>query len=411
MAIQVVTQVGTSVALSNSVRTQYIANYLRGMAVARLYDQIAVPIGKDMSELSRGSSVQVEFISDMAPGTTAISEVTDITPQALRDATASINPTSRGETLQKSEKLEIQAFTNYNAEWAYKVGKNMMETVDVLARDAACKGSFVIRGGNIARTLLDAGSTGHRADDALFMKASGYIQQFKIPGFVDPKNGQSNWVCIIHPFVYHDILKSGNVVEVAKYQNQSIIFNHELGSLSGFRLVVSPWAKVFYGAGAENATTLGPNGTTLSRAHTALEKTMSLTATSSVGKSGSFLNIGTRETGSTHYANNERVRYVSHSAKVVTFIGEGQNGGLRFDHASGVAVDNRDSAYTMVFAGNDSLAKVYAPSVGEFGQIVGPRYAGSVDQWTQLGWKFYGNYGRLRENGLLRMEVSVSEEA
>jgi N4-gp56 family major capsid protein len=382
------------------------------MKVARLYDQLAVPIGRNMSELKRGSSVQVEFLSDMTPGTSAISEVTDITPQALRDATASVTPTSRAEALQASELIQIQAFTNYNAEWAYKVGKGMMETVDLLARDAACQGSFVIRNGNIARTLLNAGSTGHRADDALFMRASGYIQQFKIPGYVDPKNGSSNWISIMHPFVFHDILKGGNVVAVAQYQNQGIIFNHELGSLSGFRLVVSPWAKVFYGVGAANATTLGDGGTTLSRAHTALEKTMSLTATTSAGKSGSFINIiDTDETGNTHVGTNERVRYVSHSAKVVTFIGEGQNGGLRFDHASGATVDNDDSSYTMVFGGRDSLVKVYAPEVGEYGQIVGPKRDGIVDQFATLGYKFYGNYGRLRENGLIRFEVSVSEEA
>ena len=85
--------------LSNSIRTQYIEDYLEGAEQERLYDQIAAPIGKSMETLQRGSSVQVDFLSDMQPGTTAISEVADITPQALRDATASISPTSRGEAL------------------------------------------------------------------------------------------------------------------------------------------------------------------------------------------------------------------------------------------------------------------------------------------------------------------------
>jgi N4-gp56 family major capsid protein len=408
MTIQVVTAAGGARALTNSIRTQYVADYLRGANVARLYDQLSVPIGRPMSELNRGSDVQHNFLSDMEPGTSAISEVTDLTPQALRDATVSVTPTSRAEALQTSENLQITAYTNFNSEWAYKVGKNMMETVDILARDVATQGDFVIRKGVTARTALDAGSTGHRASQPLFMEYSGYIQQFKIPGFVDAKNGQPNWMAIMHPFVYHDILQSSNVLEVAQYQNQSILFNHELGSLSGFRLVVSPWAKVFYGAGADHATS---NSTTLAVAETALSTTISLASTSSCDK-GAFLNIlDTRETANTHVGTNERVRYVSRSAKVVTIIGEGENGGLRFDHASGVTVSNNDSAYTIVVGGRDSLVKVYAPEVGLFGQIVGPRREGTVDQWWSLGWKFYGNYGRLRENGLLRGEVSVSIEA
>lgn len=405
MAIQVVTSVGTSVALSNSITTQLIADYLEGAMVERLYDQIAMPIGRNMSELERGSSVQVNFLSDMTPGTTAISEVTDITAQTLLDATASITPTSRSEGLKASELLLIEAYTDYKAKMYQRLGKNMMETVDAVARDAACQGSFVIR--DAARTSLSAASTSHRADDALFMEVSGNIQQFKIPGFKDRVNGNPAWPAIMHTFVFHDILKSGVVVDVAKYQNQGIYFNHELGSIGEFRLVVSPWAKVFYGAGTTYGTSCS---TTSSTAVSALDKTISLTSTSSCN-TGAFLNIlDTRETANTHVHTNERVKFVSRSTKVVTLIGEGANGGLRFGHAAGVTVSNNYSAYPIVFGGRDSLAKIYATEVGEYGQIIGPRRSGSADQWVEMFWKWYGGYARLRENGIVRAEVSVSAE-
>ncbi len=105
------------------------------------------------------------------------------------------------------------------------------------------------------------------------------------------------------------------------------------------------------------------------------------------------------------------MKYISRSTNTVTIIGEGASGGLRFDHASGAVVNNNDSVYTIVIGGPDSLAKVYAPEVGEYGQIVGPKKDGILDQWDTLGWKWYGGYGRLRENGLVRLEVSVSNEA
>jgi hypothetical protein len=343
----------------------------------------------------------------MDPGTTAISEVTDITPQALRDAVASITPTSRGEALQASELLLIQAFTDYHAKMANRVGKAQMESVEVLARNAATQGSLVLRGPS-ARTAIDAGSTGHRADDAVFFAASALLQQNKVPGFTDRKNGNPAWPAIMHPYVYHDILRSGNVVAVAQYQNQGILFNHEFGSASGFRLIVSPWAKVFYGAGAPNAQ---PVDTVLGAALNALGVSLTISSTNSI-ENGLYLNIlETRETGNTHAANNERVKYSSAADTAITFVGEGANGGVRFDHASGVTVNNADSVYPIIFGGMDSLAKVYATEIGEFGQIVGPKKSGKLDQWVSLGFKWYGGYGRLRENGLVRYEVSVSAEA
>lgn len=413
MSIQVVTQVGNSVPLTNSVRTQYVEAYLDGLHQRRLYDQLATPIARNMDEISHGTSVQVPFLSDMAVGTTAISEIADVVPQALRDASASVTPTSRGEALQGSEKLLLTVFTDYQRQYAERVGFNAMETIDSLARDAATQGNLVHRDA-ATRATLDAGSTSNRADDQAFMKVSGMLQSLKVPGFVDPAGGTMNWAAIMHPHVYHDILRSGNVVSIGQYQKASILLDHELGMLGPFRLVSSPWAKVFYGAGAANAKAVatelkgdGAGGTI-----PALSKVVTVSVTSSL-EQGKYLNvIETLESGNTHVSNNERVVYVSDTAKVMTFVGEGANGGFRFDHTGGTTtLTNNDSAYSVVFGGPQSLVKVFSPSIGEFGQIVGPKRDGVLEQFYTLGWKFYGGYGRIRENGLVRGEFSVSYEA
>ena len=407
MTIQVVTLSGSSQALSNSVRTQYIENYFEGAMSERIYDQIAAPIGQNMSQLKRGSSVQVEFLSDMPIATSAISEVTDLTPVALRDATASITPTSRANSMQASEKLMNTVFTDYMAKFSKRVGANMMESVDKVAQDAAVKGSFVLRAA--VRGSIDAGTTGHRASETDFLEASGYLQSFRIPGFVDRVNGNPAYPAIMHPYVFHDILSeaSGNILAVAQYQNSAIYFNHELAQIHEFRFVVSPFAKVLYGAGAANTKSVD---TVLASELTALSTTLVISNTSSV-ENGAWLNIGTTDTGSTHQYNAERVKYSSAAHATITFIGEGSSGGARWDHVAGTKINNSDSVYTVVIGGSDSLAKVYDTEVGEFGEIVGPKKSGQVDQWESLGWKWYGGYGRLRENGLVRMEVSVSNEA
>jgi len=394
--------------LPNSVRTQYIENYIEAAEMARIYDQIAAPIGRDMSNLARGSSVQVDALSDMQPGTSAISEVSDIAMQALRDATLSITPTSRGEGIQCSELLLNQAYTDYGAARFGIVGKGLMESLEVLARDVACQGSLVIRQGVAARTSLLASATGHRATDGLFSDASTMLETLKCPGFKGMGGGR-RWVAIMHPAAFHDIREDGNVQNVGIYQDKGIILNYELGSIGPFALVSSAWAKVFGGAGAVLTDPASAVFYTLTSSVNALDKTLVLsTVTHLDTPTNKWFTIGTRETGDTHYPMNERVRFVSHATGTVTFVGEASNGGLRFDHAAASWVGNSSDVFPIVFGGPMSLAKVYEPSVGEYGTIVGPKRDGALDQWVTLGFKWYGNYGRMSESWLMRAEVASS---
>ena len=106
------------------------------------------------------------------------------------------------------------------------------------------------------------------------------------------------------------------------------------------------------------------------------------------------------------------VYVASIDSTTVTIIGEGENGGLRYSHDSGAAVRNADSAVPIVFGGSESLAKVYDTELGgEYGEVVGPKKDGILDQWTTLGWKWRGGYDLISENRVIRAEVASSMEA
>lgn len=407
MAIQ------TTANLTNSLKAVYGNKYIEGWEEARLYDQIAVDYtrfvpGVSMQDLMRSSSIVVPFISVMSPGTTAISETADVTPQTLRDATASITWTSRGEALQWSQQLSIEVYTDYTAR-AYKaVGKNAGESVELLAQAAACQGSWVERAA--ARASLDAGTASHRASDSIFRKYAAKFGALRAPGFLDDQgNATNSYAAIMHDYLFHDISESGNVNAIGVMQDKGIHLNFELGSIGPFKLVVSPYAKVFGAAGADNATNVA---TTLNGAANALGTTFVTAADNSANISyGEYWWIGTEETANTFYPTNEPVKPLSASTVTVTALGRAENGGLLYDHASGVAVRNADSVYTIVFAGPESLVKVYAVETGMYGSTVGPKTSGTLDQFNSLGWKYYGNYARFRENSVLRGEFSTSYEA
>jgi N4-gp56 family major capsid protein len=395
-------------ALSNSIRTLYMEKYLEAAAFSRVYDQLAHPVEKDGVESATflGSAVQAIFLSDLEPSTSAISQIADVTPSALRDAVVTITPTSRGGATQWAESIDLMAYTNYGESRFKAIGKALAESVDLLAQAAALQGSNVWR--YAARASLDAGTSTHRFTDAIASELMTLLQTLKCPYF-DLGNGEKKWIAIMPPSVFHDLRTGGNIVSVGQYQQGRIILNFELGEIGPFKLVVTPWAKVFGAAGAANAA---PVATTLSSAASALGTTIVVASASNI-TSGDWLTIGTAETANTFYPTNERVRVSADysSGTTINIIGEGANGGLRFDHTSGTAVSNADNVFPVAFGSPFSLAKIFDKSIGEFGRVVGPLRQGLLEQFASLGYKWYGNYGRWSESWLLRGEFATSLEA
>ena len=397
--------------LANSIRTQYVADYLDRVYSQRLYDQIASPVGGISPEQAiQGSAVQVPYLSSMNITTTTISQTADMTPQILYDAVASTSVTSRGEALQWAEALDIEVYTDYAQRRIAKIADNAAESLELVAINAAVNGSFVERAA--ARASLDAGTASHRASDSIFRKMHGRLLSLRVPGFINEQMEANVWAAIMHPFVFHDISESGNVDAIGTYQDMGIHLNFELAQVGPFRLLVSPNAKVFFGAGLANANTFV---TSLATATSPLNVAFTLTDTPT-NATGCFnvpFTIGTLETSTTLYPTNEQIMISSAVTDTVCddFVGIGENGGLRFAHSASSTIVNSDSVYTIVFGGPESLYKVYAPSVGEFGDIVGPKTSGLAEQFSSVAWKWYGNYGRLTENRILRGEFSTSYEA
>lgn len=58
------------------------------------------------------------------------------------------------------------------------------------------------------------------------------------------------YVAIVHPDVKFDIMQDKNFWEVSTYADSSRIFKGEIGTIGKIRFVMSPYAKVFTGAGA-----------------------------------------------------------------------------------------------------------------------------------------------------------------
>lgn len=396
------------ITFANSIRTRYGATYIEAAEMHRLYDQFAQAVEKQGVERAArlGTTIQVEFLSDMLPGTDTISTTADVSPQVLRDAKTTISPTSRYGALEWAEAVDLNVFTNYAEARARLLGKNQMETVDILARDVANQGALAFR--PAARASLDAGTATHRLVDSQMIKAGNRLKTLKCPPYIG--NGKNQYMSLMHGDAYSDLLSGGNVISALIYQDKEALFAQEVGAFNQFKIISDPWAKVFLAAGTANASAVG---TTLNGAVKALD-TQIIVASATNVTAGQRLMIGTIETGSTHQVDNETV-YVSDSytsGTTVAIVGEGANGGLRFDHASGATVSNADNVYPVVFGGPMSIAKAVDDGMdSEFGTVILPEVSGRLHQFVTTGWKFYGGYGRWVESWLLRGEFSSSVDA
>jgi hypothetical protein len=402
MAIQQSTTPAT-----NLTKAKYEADFTDAQMLRRLYDQFATAVNEN-GQVEQGNflgtSYYKHFLSDMLPSTTAISETSDITPQTLVDATSSISPTSRADAIQWAEAVELYSYTPWGAAAMKRVGKAAMETLEILAINAALAGELVIR--NSARASLDHDTAGDLFTEAALFKAASVIPGLQSEPFMG--NGRAQWLALFHSDLLYDLIETDNILSVAKYQDKEILFNGEVGqSIHGFKLLADAQAKVFLGAGADADSNLA---TTLNGAIDALAT--SLTATSGTNlDANSWFMLGTEETSTTFYEKNERLRTKSSytdDSTAVTFIGSGANGGCRFPHANGVALRNADNAYPVLFGSPNSMVKMYTSEIGPFAKMVGPKYGGLVDQFKSLGFKWHGGYGLAMPQAALRGEYAAT---
>ena len=388
--------VTTTTTLSNSVQAKYLAAYILKAKENLYYDQMTyVVAAEDMIE---GSSLKVTFYFNLPPNPNAVSQQADITPKQVADALFSVTPDLYGDAVMIPEKLRRTAFTKVAAAVGEIIGQAAGESVDYLARTAATQGKLLMYAGS-ATTRATCDHTSDQIAYGDFVTAAAMLAGWH----VDPiANG--NYGAVLSHAVFKDLLEDGTIVLVGEYgQKPQIILNGELGMVGGVKLVVTQWAKKFYGSGTANSSV----SQTLSVDKKAGATTISLAADTNVAV-GQWITIGTVESAAVEYPTTEIAKIVAGSASPWTIVGGGINGGLKYFHGAGESVVDNDTVHAVVFFGKNSIGKVYSPEDGAMGRALPPKTTGLLDQFETAAWKFFGGYGRVAENRLLRMECATS---
>ncbi len=290
------------------------------------------------------------------------------------------------------------------SDFAKAAGQLAAETIDGLARRAATEANLVTYGGSTqiaSRVTLDLGTAGHRFGVDNFTIARSIMGSL---------SADENLFCIIDDFQYADLMSTASTLftNVLVYQDKAKLYNYEAGDFMGIRIVKSPFAKAFYGAGIANAAPVATTIATSTTANRAGDTTIEVAANTNMAV-GMWFTVGTVQTSTESDAciQTEIVRVSTVGATTITIVGKGRRNGLKYDHSVGAAVINADTAHCAIFGSGNSMA-VDFDGYGRYGKLVSPVASGNAQQFKTFAFKYYGNYKVFEQGRLMRAETSAS---
>ena len=217
-----------------------------------LFDQAAdvMPTAQSMP----GSAVTFTIFSDLAPATSTLNEVTDVTPVALSDSQVTVTLAEYGNAVVTTAKLRGTSFLDVDSAAANIVGYNAGDSIDRVVRDVLAAGSNVSYATGGSSTATSRASVS--ADDVLtandVRKEVARLRAANVATF----NG--TYMGFIHPDVSYDFRSETDAAgwrTPANYVNPTGIYNGEIGQFESVRFIETPRGPVFANASDGSGST------------------------------------------------------------------------------------------------------------------------------------------------------------
>ena len=275
------TVMSTTSTLDDSIVLLFEQSFMIANAADNVFDQLvthAIDIG--------AKSIQITRYDRLAAATTPLVETDDIVSAAITDTAITLTPVEYGNAVTKTKLASLQTGGKLDLAAPQLVGMNSALTQEMLAIAAlnASSNAYIIGGtaaGSVAGTQV--------ASRAYMNYFYNKLARLSIPRI----NG--DYIAVLHDDVINDLRSDtavGSWIDVNKYSNATEVFQNEVGTFAGFRILRGNNATYGDQTGAGtvdlyNSYFLGFNG---------LGKATSLpvhpTITGPFDKLGRFVNIG-----------------------------------------------------------------------------------------------------------------------
>ncbi len=234
----------TQVSSVSTVQTAYdrVAFFaLRAMPVFAAFASV-----KPGNVTNPGSSVKFTFWTEMTDSTTALTETVDPDAVALADSQVEITPAEYGKAILVTIKLRSTTLlVGFDSDASQLVARNMASSIDTLAR-------LAMDGGDNTDYITSTAATNQVAGSVLTILEMRKKHAELRGDNVIPIAGE-NYACEVHPDVAYDIkgaTGAGSWQFPVSYVADQKIFNNEIGTIAGFRVMETSRAKLLADGGS-----------------------------------------------------------------------------------------------------------------------------------------------------------------
>lgn len=275
------TTMSTTSTLDDSIVLAYEQSFLIAVGQDNVMDNLV------QSKTDIGAkSIQLTKYNRLSIATTPLTEIEDVTSEAVTDTSVILTPAEYGNVVTKTSLASLQTGGKIDLAIPQLVGINAATTLDklaILALDAASN-SYVVSG-KAATAVL--------ASDVADRKFFNYFYNKLARANVQKFNG--DYIAVLHDDVIADLradTTTGSWIDINKYSNLTEIVNGEVGMYAGFRIVRNNQATYGDQSGAGtvdlyNCYFMGANA--LGKA---TSRPLGMTYTGPFDKLGRFVNIG-----------------------------------------------------------------------------------------------------------------------
>jgi len=236
------TQTTGASGMSAEMKTYYVKDLLDNAKANLVHDQFgqkrALPKGN-------GKTIEWRRWSTLPKALTALTE--GVTPNGQTTGATALTATiaQYGGYIAESDMLELTAIDNVILEDTKALGVQAGTTIDTLIRNELCGGTNAIlapkvtTSGTTAVTSRAGLDTTAKLTPDLVYQAVRTLKRKNVPKIGD------SYVCIIHPDVAYDLMRSQEWIDWHKYAEPENLYNGEIGKLGGVRFVESTEAKIW----------------------------------------------------------------------------------------------------------------------------------------------------------------------
>ncbi len=230
-----------------------------------LHFDAAASVGST-SESMRGKSVTFTIVNDIAIASTPLTDGVDVTPVAMSDSQIQILLAEYGAAITTTAKNRGTSFVDIDPIVANLIGFNAGISVNDVARAALASGTSVMYGSGLGATSLQTAVT-TRVGVAAGTNELGSVDLRVARARLASANVQrlgAYYVAFMSPDVVADLMgesftnnNTQGWTAAQVYSDPANVLLGEIGAYQGFRIVETPTAPIFAGAGAVGINVYG----------------------------------------------------------------------------------------------------------------------------------------------------------